>query len=448
MKIAIYSSFKEMHCECLGYLIEYLKYFNFEIDFYLYITDKIEKNWIILYEKLFNINIKLYSPKKFKNIYNYVFLVTDDDREFIDKKNNKNIICINHNYKIRRENVYKYINTRFFPYSIIKEWAFPSYIGINKKEKLKLLDNNMLTFNNKIIILLLGSRHVPKSIEILKKLFINFDDIIFIIISRFIKNNNIKFEEYENIIIYEYCEVDKMINILKYTNYILCFNYEKTYINETISGCLPLAFSYGCQLIIPKEWELIYNFKSCIIYDENTKLNLLKKTNLDLIYEENESLINYRNNILNNILKIDNNIYGKNNLINSTLINLKLNVPFILIYSDETLKINITEYINDYNIIYVILENSKINNNNNKIRLYNLNFIKKIHIIREPILYIINSNKYIEKELKYMSKHNYRDIILINNVYNYDINKLKKIYNKYSYVYYLSNSFIILYSFK
>lgn len=443
MKIAIYSSFKGMHYECLGYLIEYFKYFNFKLDYYLYIIDEIEKEWITVYEKLFNIKINLYNPELFKNIYNYVFIVTDDDVEFTDNKNNKNIICINHNYKIRRYNVYKYINTRFFPFSKINNWSLPCYMGINKKEKQELILKS-----NKITILLLGTRHIPKSIDLLKNLFINFNQIEFIIISRYILNNNVNFKDYENIKVYKYCPVDKMIDILKNTDYVLCLNYEKTYINETMSGCIPLAFSFGCQLIIPKEWELVYNYKSCIIYDETTTLNLTKNNNLNLIYEDNERLINHRNNMLNNFLKINNNIYGKNNLINITLKNLKLNIPLILIYSDIELKININEYINDYNIIYIIIDNYNYIYDDNKIRLYNIDFINKLNIIKEPILYLINNNKYIENELKKLGKRHYQDIILIHNIYNYDLEKLIKIYNKYVHIYYLTNNYIILYSFK
>jgi len=444
MKIAIYSSFKEMHYECLGYLMEYLKYLNFEVDYYLYINNQMENEWIIVYERIFNIKLKLYNPQLFKNVYDYVFIVTDDDKEFIDKINNKNIICINHNYKIRRINVYKYLNTRFFPFSNVKQWALPNYIGINKEIKKELIIKS-----DKIIVLLLGSRHVPKSIDLLKNLFINFNDIEFIIITRFIsKSNNINFEEYSNIKVHTYCEVSKMINILLNTNYILCLNYEETYINETMSGCIPLSFSFGCQLIIPKEWEIIYNFKSCIIYDETTRLNLTKYNNLDLIYEDNDRIINYRNNILNNLLKINNNIYGKNNLLNDTLKNLKLNIPFIFIYSDIELKIDINEYINDYSGIYIIIDNFNHLYNDNKIRIYNKNFINKLNIIKEPVLYLINNNKDIKNELKSLGKRHYKDIILINNTYNYNLLELIKIYNKYVYIYYLTNNYIIIYSFK
>jgi len=148
------------------------------------------------------------------------------------------------------------------------------------------------------------------------------------------------------------------------------------------------------------------------------------------------------------LLNIENNKYSKDNLLNASLIKLKLNIPYIFVYSDIKINLNISKYINDYRLIYIITENNNIDNDHNTFRLYDFTFVNKLNIIKEPILYLINNNKYIEDELKNLGKRHYKDIILINNAYNYDLIKLIKIYNKYVYIYYLINNYIILYSFK
>ena len=301
-----------IHYEMLGYILEYIKHTPY-ITFNIYaklIYSGID--WLNYYNDNFNMNISWYDPDNFNpENYDYIILLTDDDMTFkndwLIKYYNK-IITINHFHKNRRILTKYNIGTRFFVSNPEQKWTLPSYIGINKNDKLN-------TLTNKIIVSCIGIQNIPPSTLFLRDLFTNFDEIEFHIIARNISYN------YDNNNIYTYTNPTPqfMFNIIKKSQYILCIDKPHNHNpkSNSISGAIPLSFSYGCNLIIPEIWQTYYNFKSCISYLDNhvqnngqSKLTLSKNINLDNIYNELYELINNRNNVFNNIL-IDN-LYSKN----------------------------------------------------------------------------------------------------------------------------------------
>ena len=425
MKIAIYNSFI-FHFEMLGYIIDYLIKYKINFDIY----SCYNKEWKLLYDNLFNINKEWLDPMNINiSNYDYIFLITDDDYNINNKlfhiSNNK-LICINHYLNIRRTyNVCDYVNTRFFINSFIKKWALPCYNLISKIDKYNLL------INNKINIACIGIHNMPISENYLKNLFHNFFDINFHLIARQINLKNIK---YNNIKLYINMNTNDMINLLKTCHYILCFNNSYDLIYKCMSGSVHLAFTLGCRLIIPTIWNNYYKFKSCITYDDNIIIddNL---NYLDILYNEQDELINNRNNIFNNI--INNNIINwYSNIFNIIQTNIIINIGhnisneiniqkkyFKIIYGLELNNDNYTynQYKNDENIFIYNSNNNNILlniiNNNNNIILFNF----------------INYN-YYDNFLNIFNKRNIKDFIIItNNNYKYNIiNKLciYHVYNK------------------
>jgi len=307
MRIAVYHGLEYIHYEMLGYLIEYIKnMYMLKFNIYAKIING-GIDWLNYYNDNFNINMSWKNPDLFNpNNYDYIILLTDDDMTFTNdwlKKYNNKIIMINHFHKNRRILTKYSVGTRFFVSNPSQKWALPSYIGINKNDKLK-------TLTNKIIVSCIGIQNRPPSTLFLRDLFINFDEIEFNIIARYIPH------KYNSNNIYTYTNPPPqiMFNIIKKSHYILCIDIPHNINSKSnsISGSIPLSFSYGCNLILPEIWQKYYNFKSSISYLDNhvqnngqSKLTLSKNINLDNIYNELYELINHRNNVFNNIL-IDN----------------------------------------------------------------------------------------------------------------------------------------------
>ena len=300
MKIALYHGFPNFHFEMLGYLIEYFKLNNIfdKLDIYANINI-FSYEWWSFYNKLFNINIKWYKPTKFKQeLYTHIILITDDDIYFDNLYPNINIkiICIEHQDFIKRNKIYKRLGTRFFPKRPECPWAIPSFNGININDKNKLLNDE-----NIINVVLLGQT-IPDKIDYLEKLFSNFNNINFyIIIRKLIYNYDTK--KYNNIIIYENCLTSIMLDLLKKSHYILCFDFNNNnhYVNSVCAGAVHLSFTFGCKLIIPQSWNINLKFKTAITYNNDSKILLNKNFNLQEIYSERNEIIEHRNKTLNDI---------------------------------------------------------------------------------------------------------------------------------------------------
>ena len=449
MKIAIYHGLNLFHFEMLGYIIDYLINNKFNFDIYSFNN----KEWELLYNKIFNINKEWLNPYSINiHNYDYIFLITDDDASLTHKINDTNynkIICINHYDIIRNNNnIYEYINTRFFYNSIITNWALPCYNYISKKEKYNLL------INKKINIACIGVHNIPKSEEYLKKLFDNFFDINFHLIVRY---TNFKINKYNNIKLYININTVDMINLVKTCNYILCFNNSYDLIYRCMSGCIPLSFTLGCRLIIPDIWNKYYKFKSCITYKDK----IITDNNLDYLndlYDEQLNLINHRNTIFNDIIN-KNLINFYNNILKIKKINIIINIGYNIsneifiqknifknIYGLELNNDNYTynQYKNDKNIFIYNLNNINllfdIINNMNYSLLFNFinnnNNFDNFDIIINNIFYKRKNKDFIifniNNKLNINNIHDYYYFKIINNyiklfIYNID-NKINKLF--------------------
>jgi len=428
MNIAIYHGLPIIHYEMLGYLIEYFLISKIKINIYAHISD-----WKEYYEKLFQINMIWNTPIKFDpNNYDLIFLLTDDDITFKNEWLDINkIVIIDHTYTMRRENGFYRFGTRFYSGKPNHEWAIPCYNSITIDEKYKYLENC-----SNINITCIGVQNRPVSISFLQELFVNFTDITFHIIARYIDLQ--LYEGYNNVHIYVNCDTNIMFDIIKKSHYILCCEHPTNPEprNNSMSAAIPIAFSNGCNLIIPSLWQKHYNLKSIIEYNDNflqqngqTKLLLKKDVILDSSYNELYDLISHRNLLFDKILKIKYNSINKipNNIYSNILYNLNLQIPNVLITNEY-------ENIFSYDFREIHINNTLFNNifkNNIKINYcylyYNIDYNK----INEPVIWIINSNNNI-KDIELFSLRKYKDIIIINNN-NEQLNDIINIYNKNKY---------------
>jgi hypothetical protein len=419
MKLAIYHGFESIHYEMLGYFIEYILHTKVDIDIYSHIL----LDWKEYYEDLFNIKLHWNNPNLFNpELYDLIFLLTDDDysfkNEWLEKYGTSKVISIDHCGTIRRGNMLDRISTRSFARRPTCKWALPCYYGISKSDKKLLLDND------KIKVTCIGTQNMPPSIEFLRKLFSNFDEIEFHIIGRYIPY---KYDS-DNIKVYNMCPTKLMHDIIKKSHYIFCIENPNNYypIADSMSGSIPLSFGYGCQLILPSNWQKYYNFKSTVQY-ENTLINSITlpfNTDLDLIYQEQYELISHRNRMIDSCIKIKfpmfNYIYYNTNTIVDIIKDLNLCKPFIFAENNTNIGITLKSYFRE-------LHNDLIENLSNK--------------INESTLFYLDISDNLINNISMLGTRKYIDIIMINNCdYNDDIIKS---YSRQCHHYIYDNKFII-----
>ena len=301
-KIAIFQGYPRIHFEMLGYAIEYCITLGFNYNIY---ANKF-MDWKEFYEKNFNINKEWKRPDDFNpDNYDYIFLITDDDPFFSDlwirRCGIQKVICIDHMVATtRREDVIKHISTRFSKMYPMEICALPTYTIINTP----IEKNNIILKTDKINVVCIGYNSMPHSSEQLRKIFSNFDDIIFHVIYHRILYI---YDDCKNILTYQDCPVNKMFDILSNSDYVLALenNHEKDFINVVMSAMVPKSFNVLCPLIIPNSWKDAYDFKSSIAYDIKDYSHIyLQKPSLETInqvFNERTKLIEHRNTVFSEI---------------------------------------------------------------------------------------------------------------------------------------------------
>lgn len=509
MNIAIFHGLPNMHYEVLGYIIDYFSKINYiNVNYYFNPIDTEKNEWIKIYETLFNININWSSINDFNpDNYDLIFLLTDDDKyfksEWYIKYGESKVVSINHldinrsGYQVLYNLHLRHINTK-----LLNNWALPCYLGINKLDKLNLIENK------KIKIASVGQFIIPSAIY-LKNIFENVEDLEFHVVCR---NNNIiknfNFDRYKynniNIIVHLDMNTQDMINLIKECSYVFCntvidiFNpetelkYNDDKKIKSMSGIIPIALSYGCQLILPLSWQLNYNFKSAIVYNDNIishteiinniikiKLKNQSKETLDIVYDELYEFISYKNIHFDKILRLKNNmfVYNINNTCWFSQVCNKLNIlkPNVFIETGTYLGDGITTVKNDFREIHSIELNENYYNDallkfkdDKNVIMYLGDSAKVmdkiIYKINEPILFYLdayllenktNNCSPLLEELTLIGKRSFIDIIIINNIqiitnsYSkinddkttyFTIDTIKNAYNKPA-LYYNTNDF-------
>ena len=286
MKIAIFNGFA-FHYEMFGYIIDYCLSKNIELD--IYTVNVYDINWLEYYNLFFHKNINYYPINRFNyiiNDYNVVILTTDDEKLYNIELNKNKLICIDHCYNNRRPYVPIHIGTRFYHTRPDLDYALPVYRIMRLQNKKELLKNVKQTN-----ILCIGKYNCQDTIDTLKKRFNNFNELNFIFIDRYL-NDFCTLDE-PNIKKYNRLNTVNMIGLLAQSHYVYISMVHLDHIAKSMSGAIPLAFNCLCQLIMPKEMNKYYNFKSAITYTKNESITL-STYDCDIVDVELEELLYHK----------------------------------------------------------------------------------------------------------------------------------------------------------
>jgi len=465
MKIAVYHGLLLIHYEMLLYLIDYFKTINDNITINYYLKKKfvevsgvnIYNGWVLQYMKINkNINIKLIYDFNPEN-YDLIYLITDDDNTFKDEwfiNHGNKIISIKHCHIDRTHPVYLSINTRYIFDQPGNKWVIPVYNGISKNDKFDLISKS-----NKIKVLSVG-KVFPLSYTYLYNIFENIDDIEFNIVTLSfdsIKKFDFKKLEHPNINIHINIYVEKFINLLKESSYVIICDIDNNYVDNmnndndnnkkfnididnykqnhrisyVIQSGLHLGISHGCKLLLPSRYNKYYGLRDAITYNEraspdiiddnNNKIKLEKITieSLNNTYTQLYELINHRN------ITFDNIINNKN-------------LPRVFITFNE-------EYINSHTNFRERYWITNIFYNSNIETFNNIQFIYRINA---PILFVFKyEDESFINTIILLNIRQHPDIIIIyvdNDNYSNLIKNLHDYYTKMAYIDYNNNKLTIV----
>lgn len=292
IKIGIYQGCLNAHFEMSGYVISFCKEYGYE-----FVLFSANSDWDDYYAKQFGTFVQL-DPIMFvfhKNKFDVVFVLTDDD-PFIkaEQDGEGKYILIDHFHKIRNNFNNIHIGVRFFP-SEPRQYAIPCYDAISLAEKQSL--------TNKIEICCIGVSGISYKPNFYKTLFGNYN--IHLICRKFEK----VISPEENVFLHEDIGTNELMELMRICTHILFIHepsikHAADYEFKGMCGALPLAFSYGCKILMPDTYQ--YDFKSVRKYSLNEVINDLSidqyKQELSTIFKERDELIRHRNDTFNDAI--------------------------------------------------------------------------------------------------------------------------------------------------
>lgn len=258
----------------IGYLIEYCVSKNILLDIYTETFNNMD--WIKFYLITFPKNsFKLKKKEDYNpdNNYTKIILLTDDDFHFKDEWINDKVICIDHDKENRRKQINIHIGTRYYVNRPHLDWALQVYKLIDIKQKISISKKNIVIIGNNL-------RYF--NIEYINRIN-NFDKYNFIFVDRYVDDYiDSRFKSLENIVIYNQISTIGLMDLLKKSDYVFLSDIEDKK-KERISASISLALNCLCTMIIPKDMNKYYNFKSVIEYEYD--INILEP-DYDLVAED------------------------------------------------------------------------------------------------------------------------------------------------------------------
>lgn len=295
MKIAIFNGFP-FHFEMFGYIIHFCKKTNDDLIIY---TPPPSHGWKEFYNTMYP-KLQWKQPSEITSdcsTLDCIILTTDDDFSFPDALTSiKKVICIDHSSMVRRQNVdMKYhLGTR--PFSInYRKWALPCYPIITTISEKR---DALIKRGDYVNIAIIGGGGDHYTIEHINRLS-STSMIQLHFISRTVDPNIVlSLDNKFKVFIHENTSTDKMMQILKESKYVLC-DITRKLVNITgnsMSGSVPLAFSNLNKLILSKDNNTLYKFKTAQTFDLNSSDPIEVTSSISLM--ELQNIINERNTLI------------------------------------------------------------------------------------------------------------------------------------------------------
>lgn len=247
MKVAIFHGFPTIHFEMLGYMYDYC--LKRGLDFDVFAHTNLE--WKAYYDASFGVQKAWCAPSEFHacfSAYDKIVLLTDDDPFFPKscfQQCGSKIISIEHCASVRNGAVDAVAaRVRTHPCGA-NLWAIPCYCG-EQSEPLK---------ENGLHVAIVGVSTVVSHVGVLRDLFpANFEKVTFHIVNYRVPPHLQRMAaEHPNVRVYGGMPAGDMVAMLRGCSYLLNTLGSRDYYTSVMTGSIPLAYTTGCRLILPRE---------------------------------------------------------------------------------------------------------------------------------------------------------------------------------------------------
>ena len=298
--IAIFNSFN-FHYEMYGYIIEYCNTNNYLLTIFTSFTNTL--GWLEFYTNHFKkYNFEFKDIKDFedsKDLFDIIFITTDDDYEFRQEWINNKCVTIYHTNINRQPEIKNNIGIRPFTNNS-NNWAIPCFNIFQQNDKENII-------NNDINISIIGGGDDGYNYNVINNLTSSRNINLYIISRTTYKFDITKIDEkIINVILFNNFDTESMINILEKCDYIFVDSTNNTeHINgNSMSGSIPLSFSTLTPLIISNYNNNFYKFKNVIEFDINSKNKIVVEKGLidiSALEKERKELISMFHSIVYNL---------------------------------------------------------------------------------------------------------------------------------------------------
>lgn len=239
----------------------------------------------------------------------FVIITTDDDAWFPMKCMNvsgaqEKVICYDHSVRIRKPQVQKHITTRPYDSMYIDRkytpYMYPVYPVVPIDQKRTILMNET-TIN----IAVVGGASNTNDFWVYLLENNTMTNIRIFLIHRDIPGGWDHTDEYvksicPNTEIYKNCGVFCMMELLKRSHYIAFLTDIDKFVHHSCSGSVGLAFTTGCTMIMPRKYNTDFKFKNPVYFEDFPVLT--RTPDLERLYEEQQSILDHNQMILNSFL--------------------------------------------------------------------------------------------------------------------------------------------------
>lgn len=268
MRICLFNGFP-FHYDFFGFVLEYL-FARGKDDVVVFTGTKNSMGWMDVYEKAFGRPLHIRPISEFKDTeWDYVFLLTDDDKEYKQSWTHAKVIMFEHS-AIRRTPhpaVYKHMQIRHFtiraPPSPEHTWTLPIWdykCGPKRQRKprtqIAIIGNNLPTRPYEFIDLL------P-----------NFYDLDIVYVNRkesWIKYDYEPWEEFSNFHIKLDVDASELIQIIHDADWLILPPFNQHHQIVTIASMVMLGYSIGTPILMTKAYAESYGYGGIGVLDYET----------------------------------------------------------------------------------------------------------------------------------------------------------------------------------
>jgi hypothetical protein len=291
MRIAIFNGFR-FHYEMFGTVLDFLTSRNLAFD--VYSETAYEMGWFRVYERYFG-SIPIHPIKTYNSSnYDYVFLLTDDDRRFKRRYGAKVIMfehigerqvpCDTH----RRIQMRHYVLRPSSP----DTWMLPVW-NIGPQPKYETLHVTAIGNN------------CPCNPDELQPYFKDIRNIQFTFINRTqapTRFDHQAWAEYKNVTLLENIEAEQMLSVAAKSDWLLVLPKNASHYTDSMTALRPIAYGVHTPILMTAAWKESYGLGGISALDNSVDLEKPTPEFLEEFSKQREALFQRRERLLEEAL--------------------------------------------------------------------------------------------------------------------------------------------------